>query len=119
MDDQPEHTRKIRSILFANCGLIPAGIDFIPQAMIDDGKLDVVVMSPRSAFGWLAMYAKILLKHSGPIPVMNFYRSGKVLIMRGTDGHPAGRRPLRRGHLVTVQVSPGHWWCGLRKARGG
>ena len=56
LDDQPEQTRKIRSVLFANCGLIPGGIDFIPQAMIDDGMLDVVVMSPRSAIGWLAMY---------------------------------------------------------------
>src|SRR6478736_6467559 len=49
LDDQPEQSRKIRSVLFANCGLIPGGIDFIPQAMIDDGMLDVVVMSPRSA----------------------------------------------------------------------
>ena len=50
-------------MLFANCGLVPGGIDFIPEAMIDDGMLDVVVMSPRSAIGWLAMYAKILFKH--------------------------------------------------------
>ena len=36
LDDQPEQSRKIRSVLFANCALIPGGIDFIPQAMIDD-----------------------------------------------------------------------------------
>ena len=46
LDDGPEQARNIRSVLFANCGLVPGGIDFIPQAMIDDGMLDVVVMSP-------------------------------------------------------------------------
>ena len=72
LDGQPEQARKIRSVLFANCGLIPGGIDFIPQAMIDDGMLDVVVMSPRSAIGWLAMYTKIVLKHKKDLPVMTY-----------------------------------------------
>ncbi|MFJ5957493.1 diacylglycerol/lipid kinase family protein [Paenarthrobacter sp. NPDC092416] len=107
MDDQPEQSRKIRSVLFANCGLIPGGIDFIPQAMIDDGMLDIVVMSPRSAFGWLAMYAKVLFKHNRNLPVMNFYRSGKVIIRSQEpmatqiDGDPSGEATT-----VTVQVQP-------------
>ncbi len=66
--------------MFANCGLIPGGIDFIPRAMIDDGVLDVVVMSPRSAIGWIAMYAKIMFKHKRNLPVMSYYRSGKMVI---------------------------------------
>lgn len=107
MDDEPEQSRKIRSVLFANCGLIPGGIDFIPEAMIDDGVLDVVVMSPRSAIGWLAMYAKILFKHNRNLPVMNFYRSGKVVIQSNEpmatqlDGDPSGEATK-----VTVKVEP-------------
>ena len=108
LDDQPEQSRKIRSVLFANCGLIPGGIDFIPQAMIDDGMLDVVVMSPRSAIGWLAMYTKIVLKHKRNLPVMTYYRSGKVTIRSAepmatqVDGDPSGEATT-----VTVQVAPG------------
>jgi diacylglycerol kinase family enzyme len=107
MDDEPEQARKIRSVLFANCGLIPGGIDFIPQAMIDDGMLDIVVMSPRSAFGWLAMYTKILFKHKHNLPMMSFYRSGKVTIRSQEpmatqlDGDPSGEATK-----VTVQVEP-------------
>jgi diacylglycerol kinase family enzyme len=107
MDDEPEQTRKIRSVLFANCGLIPGGIDFIPQAMIDDGVLDVVVMSPRSAIGWLSMYAKVLFKHKRNLPVMNFYRSAKLVIQSPepvatqVDGDPAGEATK-----VTVEVQP-------------
>ncbi|MBE4717963.1 diacylglycerol kinase family protein [Pseudarthrobacter sp. AB1] len=80
LDDKPEQVRNIRSVLFANCGLVPGGIDFIPEAMIDDGMLDVVVMSPRSAIGWLAMYAKILFKHKGNLPIMTMYRAGRIVI---------------------------------------
>lgn len=108
LDDQPEQSRKIRSVLFANCGLIPGGIDFIPQAMIDDGMLDVVVMSPRSAIGWLAMYWKIVLKHKRNLPVMTYYRSGKITIRCAepmptqVDGDPTGAATK-----VTVQIAPG------------
>ncbi|WP_400159506.1 diacylglycerol/lipid kinase family protein [Arthrobacter sp. BPSS-3] len=107
LDDEPEQSRKIRSVLFANCGLIPGGIDFIPQAMIDDGMLDVVVMSPRSAIGWLAMYWKIVLKHKRNLPVMTYYRSGKVVITCAepmptqVDGDPSGEATK-----VTVQIAP-------------
>jgi diacylglycerol kinase (ATP) len=108
LDDQPEQSRKIRSVLFANCGLVPGGIDFIPQAMIDDGMLDVVVMSPRSAIGWLAMYWKIVLKHKRNLPVMTYYRAGRISIRCSepmptqVDGDPSGAATQ-----VTVQVAPG------------
>ncbi|GAC1496354.1 MAG: diacylglycerol kinase family protein [Pseudarthrobacter sp.] len=107
LDDSPEQARNIRTVLFANCGLVPGGIDFIPEAMIDDGMLDVVVMSPRSAFGWLAMYGKILFKHRGNLPIMTVYRAGKIVIKcpepmpTQIDGDPSGLATK-----VTVQVAP-------------
>jgi YegS/Rv2252/BmrU family lipid kinase len=107
LDDSPEQVRNIRSVLFANCGLVPGGIDFIPEAMIDDGMLDVVVMSPRSALGWLAMYAKILFKHRGNLPIMTMYRAGKIVIkcpepmLAQIDGDTLGSATK-----VSVQVAP-------------
>ncbi|MFF1252221.1 diacylglycerol/lipid kinase family protein [Pseudarthrobacter sp. NPDC058329] len=107
LDGSPDQVRNIRSILFANCGLVPGGIDFIPQAMIDDGMLDVVVMSPRSAIGWVLMYVKIMFKHSGKLPIMTVYRSGRAVIKcpepmpTQLDGDTAGEATK-----VTVQVEP-------------
>jgi diacylglycerol kinase (ATP) len=107
LDGSPDQVRNVRSILFANCGLVPGGIDFIPQAMIDDGMLDVVVMSPRSAIGWLLMYVKIMFKHSGKLPIMTVYRSGRIIIKcpepmpTQLDGDTAGEATK-----VTVQVEP-------------
>jgi YegS/Rv2252/BmrU family lipid kinase len=107
LDDQPEQTRNIRSILFANCGLIPGGIDFVPQAMIDDGMLDIVIMSPRSAIGWVAMYAKIVFKHKRHLPVMTYYRSGKIVI-RCTEPMPTqlDGDPFGEATTVTIRVEP-------------
>ena len=107
LDDSPEQIRNIRSVLFANCGLVPGGIDFIPQAMIDDGMLDVVVMSPRSVMGWLLMYVKFMFKHSGKLPIMTVYRSGRVVIKcpepmpTQLDGDTSGEATK-----LTVQVEP-------------
>jgi diacylglycerol kinase family enzyme len=107
LDDGPEQARNIRSVLFANCGLVPGGIDFIPQAMIDDGMLDVVVMSPRSAFGWIIMYGKVLFKHRGNLPIMTMYRSGKIVIKcpeplpTQLDGDTSGEATK-----LTVRVEP-------------
>ncbi|MET1088389.1 MAG: diacylglycerol kinase family protein [Arthrobacter sp.] len=107
LDGSPDQVRNIRSVLFANCGLVPGGIDLIPQAMIDDGMLDVVVMSPRSAVGWLLMYVKIMFKHSGKLPIMTVYRSGRVVVRcpepmpTQLDGDTAGEATR-----VTVQVEP-------------
>ncbi len=107
LDGNPWQVRKIRSVVFANCGLVPGGIDFIPEAMIDDGMLDAVVLSPRSVFGWLLMYVKIMFKHSGKLPVMATYRCSRIGIRcpepmpTQLDGDLAGEATS-----LAVQVEP-------------
>lgn len=107
LDGETGQSRKIRSVLFANCGLIPGGIDFLPQAMVDDGMLDVVVMSPRSIIGWLAMYGKIVLRSAGSLPFMTVYRSRSISIECAEpmpvqlDGDTAGQATR-----VAVEVAP-------------
>lgn len=78
VDGGPWQTSKVHSVLFANCGKLPGGITFIPDATIDDGYLDVVITSPRSIFGWLWVAAKILSRHAGPIPVITYHRVQRV-----------------------------------------
>lgn len=96
LDDEPEQYRRVRSVLFGNCGLLPGGIDFIPNAVIDDGIMDVVVLSPRSAIGWLAMAAKVLFKPRRPSPAIDFYRAKKITLHctepmeTQLDGDPSG-----------------------------
>ncbi len=96
LDDDPAQQRKVRSVLFVNCGQLPGGIDFVPGALIDDGVLDVVVVSPRSAFGWVAMAGKVVFQHKKHLPVIDFYRSQALTIRTvmpvetQIDGDPSG-----------------------------
>lgn len=96
IDDGPEQVRKVRSVLFVNCGRLPGGVDFIPNAVLDDGTLDVVIVSPRTAFGWAWMAGKIVLRHPRPIPVMELHAARKIRISvpepmeTQLDGDPMG-----------------------------
>ena len=53
------HRSKVSSILVANLGYLPGNIELIPDAEIDDGKLDVVVLQPRNIMGWLLVWRKV------------------------------------------------------------
>lgn len=118
LDDAPAQQRQVRSVLFANCGLLPGGIDFIPGALIDDGVLDVVVLSPRSALGWIAMTGKVLFKHNRKLPVIDFYRSEKVVLRTAVpeetqlDGDPSGKATkvtvVVEKRALMVRVNPDH-----------
>jgi diacylglycerol kinase (ATP) len=50
---------RVSSILVANLGYLPGNIELVPDAEIDDGKLDVVVLQPRNMFGWLLVWRKV------------------------------------------------------------
>ena len=59
LDFGRHHRSKVSSILVANLGYLPGNIELIPDAEIDDGKLDVVVLAPRNLFGWLLIWRKV------------------------------------------------------------
>ncbi|KFF59275.1 hypothetical protein JF66_12510 [Cryobacterium sp. MLB-32] len=54
--DRPAH---VSSILVANCGLLPGNIQFLPDARLDDGILDIAVLQPKGVFGWLMIWRRV------------------------------------------------------------
>jgi diacylglycerol kinase family enzyme len=51
------------TVMIGNCGELTAGVRLMPDALVDDGLLDVAVVSPRSLGSWLAVGAYILTRH--------------------------------------------------------
>ncbi|WP_404288435.1 diacylglycerol/lipid kinase family protein [Glutamicibacter arilaitensis] len=94
--DDAWQSRKVRSVLFANCGKLQ-GVDFVPDAKIDDGLLDAVVLSPRSAAGWGWILLKTAFRSRNKIPVMSFYQSTDISLRCAEpmntqiDGDPTGQ----------------------------
>lgn len=81
LDDGEPMERSIRSVIFANAGKLQAGLEFVPDAKVDDGVLDLVVMSPRSAVGWAWIAAKTALRHRRAIPVIEYFQAKRIRLV--------------------------------------
>ncbi|WP_353114663.1 diacylglycerol kinase family protein [Microbacterium sp.] len=82
VEDGRVHTTKVQSILFANCGALPAGIALVPDASVDDGTLDIALIQPTGVLGWLGVWRRVWWDNS----VLRRTRAGRrVLERRGRD----------------------------------
>ncbi|MFT4148056.1 MAG: diacylglycerol kinase family protein, partial [Micrococcaceae bacterium] len=66
IDDQEPFEANIRSIMGANCSILPGQVDLIPEAVIDDGVMNIMILSPRTPWGWLNIGTRILLQAKRP-----------------------------------------------------
>jgi diacylglycerol kinase family enzyme len=63
IDSGRTHSTRAEAIIVGNCGSLPANIVLLPEAVVDDGFLDVVVLTPESIRGWLGLIFKIFLEN--------------------------------------------------------
>ncbi len=76
------HSARVQSILFANCGSLPAGLELIPEASVSDGELDFVIFQPKGPLGWLLVWRRVAWDNS----VLRKFRAGRqVLALRTKD----------------------------------
>jgi diacylglycerol kinase (ATP) len=57
LDGGPAVSESAHSVVVANGGLLPAGLVFVPGALVDDGELDVMVLRPESLLSWMRLGA--------------------------------------------------------------
>lgn len=76
------HRAQVQSVVFANCGSLPAGLELIPEASVTDGELDIAIFQPKSAFGWLLVWRRVAWDNS----VLRRFRAGRrILALRTKD----------------------------------
>lgn len=74
---------RVQSVLFANCGTLPAGLTLIPEASVADGQLDVAVIQPKGLFGWFFVWRRVAWINS--FLRRHFRRSRGLLRLRAGD----------------------------------
>ncbi|MCG7285178.1 NAD(+)/NADH kinase [Cellulomonas sp. ACRRI] len=66
LDDAPGEPARVRSLLIGNCGRLPGGITLLPDALLDDGWLDVAAIDTRGGVaGWAQLFGEVVLQGVG------------------------------------------------------
>lgn len=90
LDDQPAFHRRVRSVIVGNCGKLQGGLELLPDAKVDDGWIDIVLLSPQGVVGWAAVLARVVTKR----------RKGHERI----DHHRCRKLVMRLNHPEEVQL---------------
>ena len=84
--DGAEFTRhRARTVVVGNVGFLQAGLPLLPEAAIDDGKLDVVILHPRNFFSWIPLVWRVLLKRKHTDDLVNRMTGTSVVIKAAAD----------------------------------
>ena len=70
---------RAHTLMIGNCGSLPGNILLLPEAAVDDGEFDIVVLRPEGFFGWVQISTKIFWENG----VLRRTSAGRTLM--GTD----------------------------------
>jgi diacylglycerol kinase family enzyme len=108
VDDGPFHRFRARTVVIGNVGFLQAGIPLLPQAQLDDGLLDVVVLAPKRFIGWVAILVRVMGRTRHTDRALNRMTGHKIVIQCDApapmqlDGDPVGM-----GTELTAEVHHG------------
>ncbi len=84
--DGGEFTRhRARTVVVGNVGFLQAGMPLLPDAAIDDGQLDVVILHPQNFFSWIPLAWRVLLKRKRTDSLVNRMTGQSVVIRAAAD----------------------------------
>jgi YegS/Rv2252/BmrU family lipid kinase len=86
--DGGEFTRhRARTLVIGNVGFLQAGMPLIPDAAIDDGQLDVVLLYPRRFLSWLPLAVRVITKNKRTDETIT-RMSGREVVVRASGDAP-------------------------------
>jgi diacylglycerol kinase family enzyme len=79
VDDGPPLHSRARTVLVGNVGKLQGGLPVLPDAVPDDGWLDVVVISPRTTVQWVQVAWRVAIRRPHPRH-MECLRGRRILV---------------------------------------
>jgi YegS/Rv2252/BmrU family lipid kinase len=80
-------THRARTIVVGNVGYLQAGMPLLPDAAIDDGQLDVVLLHPRRFLSWIPLAFRVLAKRPRTDELVN-RMTGRTVVVRASADTP-------------------------------
>lgn len=97
-----------RSVLIGNCGQLQGGLELMPEARVDDGLLDTLLVSPQGLWGWGPVFLDVITRHRRGHRRLRAFSSDTVRVKASrpveaqVDGDAVG--PRRR---MEAELRPG------------
>ena len=108
VDDQPATRHRARTIVVGNVGFLQAGLPLLPDATIDDGRIDVVLVNPRRFVNWVVVLVRVVARTRKLDETVNRMTGRKVVIRAS---HPVPRQidgdPVGVGRELSCECLPG------------
>ena len=76
---------RARTVLIGNVGYLQAGMPLLPDAAIDDGVLDVVLLHPSRFLSWIPLAVRVLRKGKRTDDLLNRMTGKTVSVRAGAD----------------------------------
>ena len=76
---------RARTVVVGNVGFLQAGMPLLPDATIDDGVLDVVILHPRKFLSWIPLAVRVLAKSQTVDELIDRRTGSRVRIKASTD----------------------------------
>jgi diacylglycerol kinase family enzyme len=108
VDGGPPLRRRARTVVIGNVGFLQGGIPLLPDASIDDGELDVVVIAPRRSLGWLPLVARVMSRGRRTDESLD-RMTGRRVVVRAERATPRqlDGDPVPPGREIRAQVLAG------------
>ncbi|GAA5114362.1 hypothetical protein GCM10023339_19900 [Alloalcanivorax gelatiniphagus] len=85
IDDHEPTVHRARTVLVGNVGFLQAGMPLLPDAAIDDGVLDVVILHPRKFVSWIPLAVRVLRRSQTVDELIDRRTGARVRITASTD----------------------------------
>jgi diacylglycerol kinase family enzyme len=101
-------TRRARSVVVGNAGLLPGGFALLPDARIDDGVLDLGILAPADPFGWGLVAHRVLTRSRRDDRRLERHRARRIEIWADTElPRQVDGEVIAPGRSLTVTLRPG------------
>ncbi|MCK9824856.1 YegS/Rv2252/BmrU family lipid kinase [Nocardioides cavernae] len=85
VDDEEPTVHRARTVVVGNVGFLQAGMPLLPDATIDDGVLDVVIIHPRQFLSWITVALRVLRKSAIVDETLDRRTGSRVRIKASAD----------------------------------